>query len=211
MRSIACIGTIEMRNRRARNTIRIFLAASLMLCSTLPGKAQERVEGSHERDVEGSKDHPLITRYPGSIIAEYSQEADSEFVLPLGKMNPGGKLPMSQHLKGKITHIGYDNPKGRTVLEVYRNYESSLRTAGFEILFTCATINQCGQNLFEYSPGKKEEWIAAGAVLHLSAKLSNPQGDVYVSLVVQQHVVAPAPRTYLDVVEVKPGRQASSP
>jgi OmpA-OmpF porin, OOP family len=195
--SVGMFETLE-KSRGMMNTIRILLAASLVLCSAPPDQAQER-------DVEGSKDHPLITRYPGSIIDRYSQDAHNEFEFPLGKLNqPGGKLAKSQHLEGKITHITYNNPKGRTVLEIYRNYESSLRAAGFEVLFTCASLEDCGQHVFEFSPGKREEWIDTGALRHLSARLSNPQGDVYVSLVVQQHVSWYAAQTFLDVVEMKP-------
>ena len=50
----------------------------------------------------------------------------------------------SQHFEGKITRIKDDIPPQRAILEVFRNYESSLRGAGFDTLFTCAHHDQCG-------------------------------------------------------------------
>ncbi len=157
------------------------------------------------QDVRGSKDHPLLTRYPGSVITKYLTEEYDEFELPLGALGRN-KLEKSRHLEGKITHIEYENPKGRSVLEIYRNFESALRTAGFEILFTCASVQQCGSAAygFNFFPRQKEMWIDNGTARHPSAKLSRPQGDVYVSLAIQQHLVAPAATTLLDVIEMKP-------
>jgi len=155
-------------------------------------------------DLKGSKDHPLISRYPGSFIAKYKQEEFDEFELPLGAFLRG-KLEKSQHLEGKITRIEYENPQGRSVLEIYRNFESALRTAGFEVLFTCASVQQCGSGYFKGFPGGGNQWwIDNGTARHLSAKLSRPEGDVYVSLAIQQHLVGKVAATLLDVVELKP-------
>ena len=37
-------------------------------------------------DVGGSKDHPLVSRYPGSTITGYRTAEFDEFTLPLGKV-----------------------------------------------------------------------------------------------------------------------------
>ena len=47
------------------------------------------------------------------------------------------KFTKSQPLEGKITRIVYVAPEGRSVLEVFRNYQGALKKAGFETLFTC--------------------------------------------------------------------------
>jgi len=73
-----------------------------MLCSVLPGAAQDQ-------DAEGSKDHPLISRYPGSVIREYVQKEFDEYELPLSKV-ADGKYAKTQHLEGKITAIYYTSP-----------------------------------------------------------------------------------------------------
>jgi len=96
------------------------------------------------QDAEGSKDHPLISRYPGSTIDEYRQKAFDEYELPLSPV-ADGKYAKTQHLEGKITGIYYTTPEGRSALEVSRNYESALKNAGFQTLFNCAKT--CGTRL----------------------------------------------------------------
>jgi hypothetical protein len=39
---------------------------------------------AQQKDVAGSKDHQLISRYPGSVITDYSVTAFDEYTLPLG-------------------------------------------------------------------------------------------------------------------------------
>jgi OOP family OmpA-OmpF porin len=39
---------------------------------------------AQQQDVEGGKDHPLISRYPGSVIAEYVAREFYQYTLPLG-------------------------------------------------------------------------------------------------------------------------------
>jgi OOP family OmpA-OmpF porin len=151
-------------------------------------------------DLEGSKDHPLISRYPGSFITEYKQEDFDEFELPLARLKDG-KGEKSQHLEGKVTHILYQNPEGRSVLEIYRNFEGALRNAGFQVLFTCATVAQCGNGEFSGFPGQPAQWWSdSDPVRYLSAKLSRAQGDVFVSL----HVQPGQYGTWLNVIETKP-------
>jgi OOP family OmpA-OmpF porin len=43
---------------------------------------------AQQQDVEGSKDHPLISRYPGSVITEYSAREFDEIHAAAGK-DPG--------------------------------------------------------------------------------------------------------------------------
>jgi OmpA-OmpF porin, OOP family len=153
------------------------------------------------QDYEGEKDHPLISRYPESCITDYKTTEFDEFTLPLGKLDSNGAPVKSQHLEGKITFIKYETPTGRSELEVFRNYESALKTAGFEILFSCAHPDGCGH-------GDPTLWQANGTeaweddnMRALSAKLARPAGDVYVSLLVSEYG---AHYVRLYVVEVKP-------
>lgn len=154
---------------------------------------------AQRQDVQGSKDHPLVSRYPGSVITTYVQREYDEFELPLGGLHRG-KLEKSQHLEGKLTYILYVYPQERSVLEVYRNYESALRNAGFQVLFACESVEKCGSGYFQGFPGRNQWWNDREPVRHLSARLSRPQGDVYVSLHVQTGQYA----TELNVIEMKP-------
>jgi OmpA-OmpF porin, OOP family len=152
-------------------------------------------------DEPGSKDHPLVSRYPGSTIARYRTVEFDEFTLPLGKLKPDSTFEKNQQLEGKVTAIFYRTPDERSILEVYRNYETALKAAGFQILFACAHNNECGR-------GDPTLWRVAGGSnwendqqRYVSAKLSRPQGDVYLSLHVSAYGGTYA-ETY--IVEVKP-------
>lgn len=171
----------------------VFWLVGMFLLATSIGFAQEE-------DVEGSKDHPLISRYPGSIISGYDVKEFDEYVLPLGKLKEG-KLTKSQKLEGKVTRITYLAPKGRSPLEVYKNYESALKKAAHETLFT-ATGEDCGDGwavFCEYRiyPDIKQQ-------RYIAAKLSRVEGTIYVSLFVSLESYENRPAIQLDVIEVKP-------
>ncbi|MHC2994054.1 MAG: DUF4892 domain-containing protein [Candidatus Atribacteria bacterium] len=168
---------------------------------------------AQSEDREGSKDHPLISRFPGSVIKHYDVKKFDEYILPLGKLDEERKLSKSQHLEGKVTRITYKAPEDRSTLEIYRNYELALKSAGFEILFT-SSGKEIGDSYdwvryFYESLNPLKRSARDGLIAdedryqrYLSAKLSSPEGDVYVSLYVS--LKYGCPKVQLDVIEVKP-------
>ena len=70
------------------------------------------------------------------------------------------KVPERQALlEGRITRILYRGPDGRSSLEILRNYQSALESAGFETLFTCGA--DCGNNFAALLYGPMEMRIRA--------------------------------------------------
>jgi len=174
--------------------------AGLMIGLSAPFTAAQ------DQDVEGSSDHPLISRYPGSYIAKYLTKEFDEFALPLGPVNVENTITKNQPLEGKITRIVYVAPAGRTVLEVFRNYQDALKKGGFETLFTCGPQG-CGStiaNAYANSGDSADYWGPEHGIHYISAKLARQEGDVYVSLLVDDQ--GPDSRTdaELYVIEVKP-------
>jgi OmpA-OmpF porin, OOP family len=178
-----------------KKLIRKALVACLLMGLCVPLAAAQC------QDYQGSKDHPMVSRYPGSCITDYKTTEFEEFALPLGKLDRDDVPVKSQHLEGKITFIKYETPGGRSELEVFRNYESALKTAGFEILFSCAHPDGCGHGDPTLWQGNGREPWEDDNMRVLSAKLSRPEGDVYVSLLVSEYG---AHYVRLYVVEVKP-------
>jgi len=154
------------------------------------------VSTARATDVDGSKDHPLITRYQGSSIAEYNQQEYAEYTLPLGVPNDD-HFAKSQQLEGKLTRIRYDMPQNRSALEVFRNYRAALKKGGFAELFSCVGESQC-------KGSQTLGWCGGCSPHHLSEKLSRPEGDVYVSLHIEQDNPNTAAWAQLDVLEIKP-------
>ncbi len=159
---------------------------------------------AQQQDAEGSRDHQLISRYPGSKIIGYVAKEYDEYLFPTGKVE-NDQPTKSERLEGKITRITYQAPSGRSTLEVYRNFESALKQAGFQVLFSCAEPN-CGSGNVQQTVNTDNVinfWNNGFAQRHISAKLSRSQGDVYVSLHVANNLDG-APVAQLDVVEMKP-------
>lgn len=135
-------------------------------------------------DLAGSKDHPLVSRYEGAAITKYKLDKFDEYKLVLGKFN-GQEVGEHQKIEGQVVKIVYEIDKSRSTLEVYKNYESALTSAGFEILWSCSN-EDCGGLDFSYG-------IHGGALggwpddhRYLAAKLSRPEGTAYVSLYIRK-------------------------
>ena len=162
---------------------------------------------AQDGDVEGSKDHPLISRYPGSVIKSYLAKEFDEFTLPLGKTGEQ-KFAKSQQLEGKITRIVYAAPQGRSVLEVFRNYQGALKKAGFDTLFACGPQDCVGAGSSSgrvYGNGDYDDyWGPDHGIRYVSAKLGRAEGDVYVSLLVDDQGGLGGPGVDLYVIETKP-------
>ena len=182
-----------------------FIRTVLVAC-LLPGLLVPFAAGQ-DQDAEGSKDHPLISRYPGSYITHYLAKEFDEFTLPLGKLTDD-KFTKSQHLEGKITRIVYVAPAGRSVLEVFRNYQGALKKAGFETLFTCGP-QECygsgGSTGRVYGSGENDSyWGPDHGIHYVSAKLARSEGDVYVSLLIDDQGGDFRANTEIYIIEVKP-------
>lgn len=169
------------------------------------------VGAAFAQDIPGSKDHPLLPRYEDSSIRAYKTEAFVEYDLVAGKTVPQPNASPSRvasekpiRLEGKLTHILYRAPLGRSPLEVFRNYEKALQSAGFETLFSCDRDN-CGTRFNSYmNPGARYNGLIYGNQQRfISAKLSRPEGDVYVALYVTSFDPEKRAFALLEVVEVK--------
>jgi outer membrane protein OmpA-like peptidoglycan-associated protein len=164
-------------------------------------------------DVKGSKDHPMVSRYSGSVIIGYDFRKFDEFIIPLGALKRAGPATpprlepvSSRRVEGSVTRILYVGPQERSPLEIVRNYELELKKSGFETLYTCAAT-QCGEKdgwlaqfylypqskqLSQTPPsgragaGQISETALSFAInqRYLAAKRSRPEGDVYVSVYV---------------------------
>jgi OOP family OmpA-OmpF porin len=94
-----------------------------------------------DHDLEGSKDDPLVTRYPGAMIVGYLKKPFDETDLIAGayKDSGAGKLTYEKtiHVEGAITRVVYLFPQDRSALDVMRNYTDALRKANMSIVFSC--------------------------------------------------------------------------
>ena len=148
---------------------------------------------AQEQDIEGSQDHPLISRYKGSYIDGYDVRGFDAFRLALGKRTTdaeGNLVPeRKKDLKGKVTRILYRPPVERSPLEIFRNYEMELKRVGFEILFKCAQQAQCGyqyqavvypsERRFKRRKARSSGFDLPQDIHYLAAKMPSASGNIY--------------------------------
>jgi len=193
--------------------------SGLILCLTLVCTSPAVTQNTE--DSPGSSDHPLVTRYTGSIIDGYEVKDFASYTLPLGPAvrdaSGGRSATESATLEGKITRILYRGPEERSTLEIVRNYQSALEAAGFETVFRC-TPDDCGQ-LFHWIFYKEMEQRitntrTSGSAFdipqelhYLAASGSIDGADVHISVLVAFDngfsPVSKRPVTLLEVVETE--------
>jgi OOP family OmpA-OmpF porin len=150
------------------------------------------------------KDHPMVSRFPGSEVVEHNLFDFDEYQMAIGAIADRNKFMKEIHLEGKVTEFMYSTPETASTLEVERAYESALRNSGFQILYSCSG-NTCfapGFN-YGYTDGSWGTWCTncGQPMRYLAAKLSRASGDVYVSLVVEKDHYEGG--TWLGIVEAK--------
>ena len=95
-----------------------------------------------QADVQGSKDHPLLSRYPGSYIDHYSTTDFDQYKIATGPLK-NNTVPTIT-IEGKITEITYRIPSNSSTLQILRNYQQALEKGGFKKTLACDTLKECG-------------------------------------------------------------------
>jgi len=154
-------------------------------------------------DVTDSRDHSLISRFPGSYIRYYDYKDYDEFTIPLSRLDQAdissdyqGYIEDNLRLEGRRTQAFYMVPDNHSSLEILRNYEIALIDNGFEIITEqigdvpevfyrelYSTVN------FRDSAETRFDGVNAdvGNGRYLLAKLSRAEGDVYISIYTSNH------------------------
>src|SRR6266702_5642630 len=172
--------TVSSASARLRRTLRALAGGTLLTLSTLTAVAS---------DVSGSKDHPLLSRFAGARINDYSHSDFDEAVLPNQPIDDESTAK-GLNLEGKITRIGYTIADGKSTLEVERNYLEAVQKGGSQILFRCAKEQGGHSGAFQDFVANSGKVILPGGAAasfggsHRSilAKLARPTGDAYVFL-----------------------------
>ena len=138
-------------------THRSVLGSAYALCFALllaPAFAQ-----GDSRDLKGSRDHPLLTRYPDSRIAEYSKNFNAvEFSVASDASNGGVSR---ETIEGDTTRFLYfhnrreDQP---SPLQVVRNYQNAIKSIGGEVVWE-RIEESTAETTLRVNTGGREFWI----------------------------------------------------
>ena len=172
-------------------------------------------------DIKGGKDSPLLRRYEGSFIVQYSAKEYDVTVIPRGNTENRGDryvFSASEKAEGRTARLLYVAPAGRSALEVFRNYEGELKEKGYEILFS-GSKDELGpyDSFAETLYGRDRQYPIPGDERtknqqFLSARLVRTEGNVYVTVCAFENnfwgseTKMEKGRTYcrVDMVETKP-------
>ncbi len=131
--------------------IGVFLAACLTAFATFAVFAQE--------DVANGKDHPLLSRYPQSYIAEYGKNFNAhEFAV--GKKGNQAERKMIEGDATVITYFHQSADKQPSALQLIRNYQNAIKSIGGEVVYErLPRENDGGETTLKANAGGKEVWV----------------------------------------------------
>jgi len=191
----------------------LFAVSLVLASSSIALRAQDV-----ETDCDGCKDHPMLARYPGSILFGADQKAFEEAALPIGPViqSDAGEAvaPKALNLTGKRTRLFYVASSERSALEVFANYKEALAKAGMSVVWTCSDT-ECGAEFsnkaielmhmsLSNTPEASLGFTLAERPRYLLAKLARPQGDVHVMVMAADLTDKHRPAVYVMLIESKP-------
>lgn len=162
------------------------------------------------QDAAGSRDHPLLSRFPGAVIRAYDHMEFDSFRLPLGQATGNDTFSDTRAIEGETTWIGYQIPKERSTLEIFRSYENALTEAGFRILWQCHTERECGNYFAPNYTWSLEPRVFHGEAVQerqerfLAAHRTGPDGEQWVALFVYHANTTDFNIARLRIVETEP-------
>jgi outer membrane protein OmpA-like peptidoglycan-associated protein len=131
-----------------RTWTRFVLAAGAVFIFAATGVLFAQEE---QKDAEGCKDHPLLTRMKNFIIAECRVVDFDEFEITV-------KDDETKTVEGKKTHLNYrlkDGAQQPSQLQIRRNYTSAMKTLGATLLY-----ERDNYASWKLSKGGQEAWVA---------------------------------------------------
>ena len=126
-----------------RRWLAVASGALAVLALALPAFAIDKVP---TQDVPKLQDLAGIKRFAGSFLVFRDDVAFDEVAFPASKVTySDNKLSSAKSVakSGQRTMLAYVTPSGRSPLEVLRNYQASLKAAGFASLYECEE-DACG-------------------------------------------------------------------
>lgn len=106
------------------------LAASLLVAAVSASAAT-----AFDKDIAGGTDHPMLRRYEGSTLYMVGGENLGQAKI----VQPEQSRLVLHTVEGRTSNRFYWGPKGRSPLEVHRNFQQALTAAGFQTLYACET------------------------------------------------------------------------
>ena len=179
--------------------------------------------GFTQKDIEGSQDHPLLTRYPDSYIASYDIEKYREYDLATGPITGYRYIEKREKVAGQLTRISYllNQPTGDlSITEVYKDYLQAIEKAGISILAkgyfpdrnNKGTVGGGSWIGVALGPQKFPAGFAAnylfagtsssGGTFSIVGRIDRPEGPTYLAMYGERHS-SKLVVVHVDIIETK--------
>ncbi|MDO9503306.1 hypothetical protein, partial [Falsiroseomonas sp.] len=152
-------------------------------------------------EARAQADHPLVGRYEGATLRDRVEEAFTIYPRIIG-FEDG--TPLIELREGKLTRLAYNNPPGRSTLEVLRNYLAALQAQpGFRLDWECAGRAACGSTA-RTPQGRGWDGVnrmnvgAGGDVRYATGQIATVATEAFIAIGVTPQ------RTLVHVLEVAP-------
>lgn len=154
------------------------------------------------------KEHPMISRYEGSVVKGHKQINYDRIKLPSG-IEEGTQLSLQiDKVEGEVSKYLYVASEGHSVFQVQKNYKLALKDAGFQIVFEGVVGEDIPNKVYSnYKPdfdlSGRNPFIGDDQNYFL-ARLPRKSGDIYVSAhTVLSDKFDSRPATGLQIIEEK--------
>src|SRR5947207_8766442 len=109
------------------------LLALVLVYSLIAVPARLIAQEDAPQDAEGCKDSPIITRMPGSTIHSCENKEYEQVKMPVDNDKDGNVGEKT--LEGEYHSWDYGTRDGVSEIQVFRNFETALKTAGMKIIY----------------------------------------------------------------------------
>ncbi len=126
--------------------VRFFFQATFMMFLVSVNLIAQQEQG--EKDIEGSRDCELFSRFPGAVIEFYQESRFDRYSLLTSRITwddeKDDNTAQTLDIEGKITRIQYTVPKENNAYLLYKSYLDAMAEANHEILFKAFQEEEVG-------------------------------------------------------------------
>lgn len=158
-------------------------SAAVLLLVAAPALAQ--------MDPASFREHPVVKHYPGALIDSHDEKAFDAVDMVVGYVATPTARITRQEVEGRVYKTFYIHQGDVSALQVMRNYETALRTAGFTTVVTGRVASLPSM-----------EYARDGALFGAFKMMQGDQAAMYVNILIDPNVGEPVSR----VVIVEPER-----
>jgi OOP family OmpA-OmpF porin len=89
------------------------------------------VSSAQNKDAEGCKDSPIVSRFPGSVITDCKDKADDVFEFEIASPAKLSQITGKKKIEGEFHQVSFNYPKTASKPQVVRNLNTAIKMAGY--------------------------------------------------------------------------------